>query len=170
MGTVAIRRSDEGLVRVLSMPLTPLVLRGLLLSGGLGFAATHHGRFLLALGHLAVEDGTNCFLAGGEVGGDIKQHVRTGGTASRELMHQSLARRALEEGIDDPDVSDAGELSALLGEVSDVVAQGFVGLLLAPSEIPGIPRARVGGLEVAYEDLDQVAPIVDLVRGEVLEP
>jgi hypothetical protein len=85
-------------------------------------------------------------------------------------MHQSLERRALEEGIDDPDVSDAGELSALLGEVSDVVTQGFVGLLLAPSEIPGVPRVHVSALEVSHEDLDQVVPVADLVHRKVLEP
>ena len=127
----------------------------MLLSGGLRLVtAALRGRILLALGCLAVEDGTNCFLAGGKVGGDIKQHVRTGGIASRELVHQIPARRALEEGIDDLDVGDAGELGALLGEALDVVTQGLFGLLLAPLEIPGVPRAHVSALEVAHEDLD----------------
>jgi len=76
----------------------------------------------------------------------------------------------LEEGIDDLNVGDTGELGALLGEASYVVTQGLVGPLLAHSEIPGVPRAHVSTLEVAHEDLDQVIPIVDLVRGEVLEP
>ena len=96
-GTLAIWGSAEGLVGVLPLPLTALVLRGLLLSfpppllllrGGLGFAAAAlHGRIILELGCLAVEDGTNCFLAGSEVGGNVEQHVRAGGTASRELVH-----------------------------------------------------------------------------------
>ena len=90
--------------------------------------------------------------------------------ASCELVHQIPARRALEEGIDDLDVGDARELGALLGEASNVVVKGFVGLLLAPSEIPGVPRAHVSALEVSHEDLDQVIPVTDLVRGEVLEP
>ena len=85
-------------------------------------------------------------------------------------MHQVPARRALEEGIDELEVGDAGELGALLGEASDVVTQGLIGLLLAPSEIPGVPRAHVSALEVAHEDLDQVVPVVDLVRGKVFEP
>jgi hypothetical protein len=76
----------------------------------------------------------------------------------------------LEEGIDDLDVGDAGELGALLGEASDVVVQGFVVLLLAPSGIPGVPRVHVSALEVSHEDPDQVVPVADLVRGEVLEP
>ena len=117
------------------MPLTALVLRGLLLSflpplllvsGGLGFAAAAlRGRIFLALARLAVEDGTDRFLAGGKVGGDIEQHVGTGGMASRKLVHQIPARRALEEGIDDLNIGDAGELGALLGEASDVVTQEF---------------------------------------------
>jgi len=85
-------------------------------------------------------------------------------------VHQIPARRALEKGIDDLGVGDTGELGALLGEVSDVVTQGFVGPLLAPSEIPGVSRAHVRALEIAHEDLDQVAPVVDLICGKVLEP
>ena len=70
------------------------------------------------------------------------------------MMTQVPARRTLEEGVDDLDVGDAGELGALLGEASHVVAQGFIGLLSTPSEIPGVPRAHVGALEIAHEDLD----------------
>jgi len=85
-------------------------------------------------------------------------------------VHQVPARRALEESVDDLDVRDAGELDALLGEAPHVVAQGLIGLLTAPFEVPGVPRAHVSALEVADEDLDQVGPIVDLVHGQVLEP
>ena len=69
-------------------------------------------------------------------------------------MHQVPAHHAFEEGVDDLDVGDARELGAMLGEASHVVAQGFVGLLSTPSEIPGVPRVHVGALEVAHEDLD----------------
>jgi len=178
-GTFAIGGNGEGLIEVLLLPLIVLVLWDFLLSilaplkllcGGLGFAAALCGLLLLALGHLAVEDGTDYFLAGGKVGGDIKQHVCAGGRASSKLVHQIPTCRALKEGIDDLGVGNTGELGALLGEASYVVAQGFVGPLLAPSEIPGVPRAHVSAFEVAHEDLDQVVPFVDLVRGEVLEP
>ena len=67
-------------------------------------------------------------------------------------MHQVPARRTLEEGVDDLDVGDAGELGASLGEMLDVVTQGFIGLLLTPSEIPGVPRAHVSALEITHED------------------
>ena len=124
-GTFAIWGDGEGLVGVLLLPLTALVLWAFLLSllaplkllcGGLGFAAALCGLLLLALGHLAIEDGTDYFLAGGKVGGDIKQHVRAGGVALRELVHQVPARRAFAEDINDLNVGDAWELGALLGE------------------------------------------------------
>ena len=85
-------------------------------------------------------------------------------------MHQIPTRRALEEGIDDLDVGDAGELGALLGEAANVVKQGLVRLLTAPSKILRVPRAHVSALEVAHEGPEQVIPVVDLVRGKVFEP
>ena len=77
---------------------------------------------------------------------------------------------ALEEGVDDLDVGDAGELGALLGEAPHVVAQGLIGLLSTPFEVPRVPRAHVCALEIAHEDLDQVGPVVDLICGQMLEP
>ena len=85
-------------------------------------------------------------------------------------MHQVPACRTLEEGVDDLDVGDAGELGALLGEAPHVVAQGLIGLLPTPFEVPGVPRAHVSALEVAHEDPDQVILVVDLARGKVFEP
>ena len=67
-------------------------------------------------------------------------------------------------------MGDAGELGALLGEAPHVVASGLIGLLLAPFEVPGVPRAHVRALEVAHEDVDQVGLVVDLIRRQVLEP
>ena len=57
-----------------------------------------------------------------------------------------------------------------LGEASHVVTQGLAGLLATPFEVPGVPSVHVRALEVAHEDLDQVGPVVDLVRGQVHEP
>ena len=74
------------------------------------------------------------------------------------------------KGTDDVRVGDAGELGALLGEVTNVVTQGLVGLLTAPSEIPRIPRTHVCALEVPHEGPDQVRPVVDLIGGKVFEP
>ena len=112
------------------------------------------GRIFLALVRLVIENSTNCLLAGGVVGGSVEQLVGVGGTSSRKLVNQVPARRALEEGVDDLDVGDVGELGALLGEAPYVVAQGLIGLLPAPFEVPGVPRAHAHALEVAHEDLD----------------
>ena len=93
------------------------------LGGGIGLGvAALCGRIFLALVRLVVENGTNGLLAGGVVGGSIEQLVGVGGTASYKLVHQVPASRTLEEGVDDLDVGDAGELGALLGEASYVVA------------------------------------------------
>ena len=95
------------------------------LGGGVGLgAAALCGHIFLALVRFIVKDGTNCLLAGGVIGGGIEQLVGTGGTASRKLVHQVPARRSFEEGVDDLDVGDAGELGALLGEAPHVVAVG----------------------------------------------
>ena len=87
-----------------------------------------------------------------------------------KLVHQVPARRAFKEGIDDLDVGDAGELGALLGEAPHVVTQGLIGLLPTPFEVPGVPKVHVRALKIAHEDMDQVGPVVDLIRRQVLEP
>ena len=159
-----IRGDDEGFVGVLPLPLITLVLLALLLSfpaplllllGVLGLAALR-GRFPLALALLAVEDGTDRLFAGGKVGGDIKQLIRTRGRAPSQLAHQILACRGQMKGTNDVEVGDAGELDALLGEATNEITQGLVGLLTASSEIPRIPRMHVRALEVAHEGPDQV--------------
>jgi len=160
----AVRGGDEGLVGVFRLTRSMLVWWGLLLPFlppllflGEGFnlgVAALCGRIFLALVRLVVENGTNSLLAGGVVGGSVEQLIGVGGTASRKLVHQVPARRALEEGVDDLDVGDTGELGALLGEASHLVAQGLIGLLPTPFEVPGVPGAHVRALEVAHEDLD----------------
>ena len=136
----------------LLLPFPPPVL---FLGGGVDLdVAALRGRIFLALVRLVIENCTNRLLASGVVGGSIEQFVGVGGTASRKLVHQVPARRALKEGVDDLDVGDAGELGALLGEAPHIVAQGLVGLLSTPFEVPGLPRAHVCALKVAHEDLD----------------
>ena len=81
------------------------------------------------------------------------------GRLSRKLVHQVPARRAFEEGVDDLDVGDAGELGALLGEAPHIVAQGLIGLLTTPFEVSVVSRAHVCALDVAHEDLDQVGQL-----------
>ena len=74
------------------------------------------------------------------------------------------------KGTNDFGVHDTRELSALLGEASDVVSQGLVRLLMTPSKIPGLLRAHVCALEVSHKSFDQVGPVVDLVGRKTLEP
>ena len=74
------------------------------------------------------------------------------------------------KGTNDFGVLDAGELSALLGEASDVIPQRLVGLLTAPSEIPRVPRTHVRALKVTHKSPDQVRPIVDLIGRKMLKP
>ena len=100
----------------------------------------------------------------------VKQLVRAGGRVPPQLAHEVPACGAQMKGTDDFGVLHVGELGALLGETPDVVPQGLVRLLTTPSKNPGVPRAHVCALEVAHEDLDQVGPVMDLVREQVLEP
>jgi hypothetical protein len=63
-----------------------------------------------------------------------------------------------------------GQLGALLRESPDVIPQGFSLLLAAASEIPGVPRVHECALEVAGEGFDQVVPVGDLRRRQMLQP
>ena len=63
-----------------------------------------------------------------------------------------------------------GSSGVLLRKLPDVVPQGFSWLLAAASEIPGVPRAHVCALEVAGEGSDQVIPVGDLRRRQMLQP
>jgi hypothetical protein len=103
------------------------LLLGLLLHAALG------GRlgdvFLLASLRLLVlpEDGLDRLLTRGELGGDIHQLARPGGSLATQLAHQVTASGAGEERADDIRVGDVGQLGALLRKPPDVVPQGFPG-------------------------------------------
>jgi hypothetical protein len=49
----------------------------------------------------------------------------------------------------------------LLGEMPDVVSQGFPLLLLRTLQILGVARTHVCALEVAYEDLIEIILAID---------
>jgi hypothetical protein len=87
-----------------------------------------------------------------------------------QLAHQVAAGGAGEERVDDIRISDVGQLGALLRESSDVVPKRLSRTLVAASEIPGVSRAHVRALEIADEGLDQVVPVGDLPRRQVLQP
>jgi hypothetical protein len=117
-----------------------------------------------------LEDGLDRLLTRGELGGDLHQLARPGWSLATQLAHQVMASGAGEESADDIRVDDVGQLGALLRKSSDVVLEGFSRLLAAASQIPGVPRAHVCALEVAGEGFDQVVPVGDLRRRQMLQP
>jgi hypothetical protein len=116
------------------------------------------------------EDGLDCLLPRGELGGDVHQLARPGGSLATQLAHQVATSGAGEERTDDIRVGDVGQLGALLRESPDVVPEGSSRLLSAASEIPGVPRAHLCALEVAGEGFDQVVSVGDLRRRQMLQP
>jgi hypothetical protein len=115
------------------------------------------------------EDGFDRLLTRDELGGDVHQFARLGGSLAPQFAHQVTASGAGEERPDDIRVGDVGQLGALLRKSSDVLSQGLPWLLAAASEIPGVPRAYVRTLEVSSEGLDQVVQVGDLRRRQMLQ-
>jgi hypothetical protein len=116
------------------------------------------------------EDSFDRLLPRGELGGDVHQLARLGGSLATQFAHQVEASDASEERPDDIRVGDVGQLGALLRKLPDVLSQGFPWLLAAASEIPGVPRAHVCALEVSSEGLDQVVSVGDLRKRQMLQP
>ena len=85
-------------------------------------------------------------------------------------MDERLTGRAVDEGVDDINVSDVGELIALLGEMLDVLPEGLVGPLLVVAEVPQVAKLSVHTLEVADEDRVEIALATDAARLKLLEP
>jgi hypothetical protein len=111
------------------------------------------------------EDGLDRLLPGGELGGDVHQLARPGGSLATQLAHQVTASGASEESADDIRDGDVGQLGTLLRKSPDVLLEGLSWLLAAALEIPGVLGAHVCALEVAGEGFDQVVPVGDLHRG-----
>jgi hypothetical protein len=157
-------------IRVSGVALRLRLLLGILLRAALG------GRlgdvFQLASLRLLVlpEDGFDRPLTRGEHGGDVHQLARLGGSLATQFAHQVATSGAGEERPDDIRVGDVGQLGALLRKPPDVHSQGFPWLLAATSKIPRVPRAHVRALEVSSESLDQVVPVGDLLRRQMLQP
>jgi hypothetical protein len=143
---------------------------------GLLLRATLGGRlgdvFLLPSLRLLIlpKDGFDRLLTRGELGGNVHQLARLGGSLAAQFAHQVTTSGAGEERPDDIRVGDVGQLGALLRKPPDVLSQGFPWLLAAASEIPRVPRAYVRSLEVSSEGLDQVVPVGDLRRRQMLQP
>jgi hypothetical protein len=110
--------SDE--IHVSGVALRLLLLLGLLLRVALGGCLGDV--FLLASLRLLVlpEDCFDCLLTRGELGGDVHQLARLGGSLATQFAHQVVASGAGEERPDDIRVGDVGQLGALLRKPSDV--------------------------------------------------
>jgi hypothetical protein len=83
--------------------------------------------FLLASLRLLVlpEDGLDRLLTRGELGGDVHQLARPGGSLATQFAHEVAASGVGEERTDDIRVGDVRQLGALLQKPPDVVPQGF---------------------------------------------
>jgi hypothetical protein len=126
--------SDE--IRVSGVALRLRLLLGLLLRATLG--GRLGGVFLRLSLRLLVfpEDGFDCLLTRGKLGGDVHQFARLGGNLAPQFAHQVSASGAGEESPDDIRVGNVGQLDALLRKPPDVLSKGFPWLLAAASEIP----------------------------------
>jgi hypothetical protein len=82
------------------------------------------------------EDGFDRLLTRGELGGDVHQFARLGGSLASQFAYQVSASGAGKECPDDVRVGVVGQLGALLRKPPDVLSQGFPWLLAAASEIP----------------------------------
>jgi hypothetical protein len=155
--------SDE--IRVSDIALRLRLLLRAALGGRLGDVFPRASLRLLVL----PEDGFDRLLTRGELGGDVHQLARLGGSLATQYAHQVAASGAGEERPDDIRVGDVGQLGALLRKPPDVLSQGFTWLLSAASEIPRVPRAHVRALEVSNESLDQVVLVGDLRKRQMLQ-
>jgi hypothetical protein len=87
-----------------------------------------------------------------------------------QLSDQLLAGGSREKSHDDVGVGDIGKLSALFGEMPDIVMEGLTRLLFTTPAVPRVTRTHVSPIEVPFEHSHQVIPIMDLSMWEVLEP
>ena len=67
------------------------------------------------------EDGFDRLLTRGELGGDVHQLARLGGSLASQFAHQVSVSGASEECLDDVRVGDVGQLGALLGKPPNVL-------------------------------------------------
>ena len=114
---LAICRGNKVVIRPTLFPLVTL----LLLFRVLGARGLGGFSFLLPLGIAIREDCPNCLFVRGKVGGNIEQLAGAHWGLAPKLVHQILAGGAGDEGSDDVEVRDVGELGALLGESPDKV-------------------------------------------------
>ena len=119
---------------------------------------------------LAAEVRLDSLLASGVLGGDVQELSRCAWGLMAKHVDECLAGRATDKGVDDIDAGDVGELIALLGEMLDVLPEGLARPLPAVVEVPRVLGPSVRTLEVADEDITEIALVVDVAGLELLEP
>lgn len=98
----------------------------------------------------AVKDGPDRLFTRGVVGGNVEQLFGASWAFLPQLVDQGLASGPQDECT--YHVGGVWNLVALPRKVAYVAAKGFLRLLPAVLEVPGISGAGVSALEVTYED------------------
>jgi hypothetical protein len=106
------------------------------------------------------EGSSDGLLSRGVLGHNLKQLLNGFWLLAADLVDQGATRSVIPEGRNDIGVCHTWECVALLGKTSNVIQEGLTLLLLAALEVLGVVEAHIGALEVAGEDLPQVAPMV----------
>ena len=88
---------------------------------------------------VTVNIGLDGLLTGGVLGGDVQELPRHARGLVAERVDECLTGHAIDEGVDHVDVSDVGELIALLGEALNVLLKGIIGPLPIVVEVLGVP-------------------------------
>jgi hypothetical protein len=101
-------------IRVSGVALCLRLLLGLLLRAPLGGCLGDVFRLPSLRLLVLPEDGFDCLLTRGELGGDVHQLTRLGGSLAPQFAYQVSAGGAGEERPDDIRVGDVGQLGALL--------------------------------------------------------
>jgi hypothetical protein len=83
-------------------------------------------------------------------------------------MDELFAGGSHEECPDNIGVSHVGQLGALTGEVSNVLIESFIRLLMAAPEVLGVTRAHIGILKVPHKNLYEVSLVVDATGRKML--
>ena len=95
--------------------------------------------------------------------GDVQELLGGPWALASQLVNQRLAGGPGQEGSYYVSVSNVRELVALLGEASNVPAEGFIGLLAVVLEVPWVSRAFIRALEITHEDLSQIRPALNSI-------
>ena len=113
--------------------------------------------------------GLDGLLIDGVLGGEVQELLCYAQGLVAERVNERLTGHATDEGLDHVGVGDVGELIVLLREALNVLPEGLLGPVPIVADVPRVPWAGVGTLEVADEDRTEVALAADAAGLELLE-